>query len=181
MTFFRILFLLCGLLLTAVFCRAADEFPDVKQVRKQLVLAINSGHTTDSLFAKLDELNHKPPLILAYLATLDALKAKHTWNPYNKIKYLNLCQRRLKDAVNGDPHNVEIRFMRFSIQHNVPGFLGYGTDLLTDREEMIRQLERKNYGSADKELTISIIRFLLESKRCTPAENLKLRQYLAAL
>lgn len=155
--------------------------PDLKVLRKQLMAAIDNGRATDSLYNVLNGLPQKNALTIAYLGALDALKAKHSWNPYNKIKYLNNSEKLMQRAVQQDPHNIEILFMRFSIQHNVPGFLGYGKDLVADREEMITQLGHKNYGTADKELTVSIIKFLISSKRCTPAESDKLHKRLSQL
>jgi RNAse (barnase) inhibitor barstar len=161
--------------------RADDNHPDLKALRKQLIIAIDNSNTTDSLFKALSKQVQKTPLTIAYIGALGALKAKHAWNPYNKIKYLNISEKEMQQALDQDPHNIEILFMRFSIQHNLPGFLGYGKNLTADRQEMITQLNRKNYGTADKELTISIIKFLIDSKRCTEAESSKLQKQLAAL
>jgi hypothetical protein len=159
----------------------AYEVPAVKHLRKQLVTAITNPHVTDSLYNNLSLLSYKPPLIVAYIGALDALKAKHAWNPYSKIKYLNQSEKVMQSAVIGDPHNIEIRFMRFSIQYNVPGFLGYGKNLTDDREEIVKQISRRNFGTADKELTVNIIKFLIESKRCTLPEDKLLQKQLAAL
>lgn len=177
----KALFLTVALTLAGMLAYADNGQPDLKALRKKLVLAINNGHITDSLYTVLERLPKQTALTTAYMGALDALKAKHSWNPYSKIKYLNTSEKMMQQAVAGDPHNIEILFMRFSIQHNVPGFLGYGKNLVNDREEMIAQLNHKNYGTADKELTISIIRFLIDSKRCTAAENDKLRKQLTAL
>ncbi|MDB5128754.1 hypothetical protein [Mucilaginibacter sp.] len=155
--------------------------PNLHVIRKLLVSAINSGKVTDSLYRNLSAIKNRPALINGYIATLEALKAKHTWNPYYKIKYLNNAEKTFKSAVTGDPHNIEIRFMRFSVEHNVPGFLGYTKNLIADREEIITQLDRKHYSSADAALVKTIITFLLDSKRCTPAEQSKLSQHLASL
>ncbi|OOQ58114.1 hypothetical protein BC343_10710 [Mucilaginibacter pedocola] len=155
--------------------------PDVHVIRKLLVTALESKKTTDSLYKSLTAIKNRSGLINAYIGTLEALKAKHAWNPYYKVKYLNDCEKTFKTAVAADPHNIEIRFMRFSIEHNVPKFLGYTKNLVDDREEIIKQLDAKNYTSADKTLQRTIIKFLLESKRCTAEEQHKLNQYLAAL
>lgn len=155
--------------------------PSLPLLRQQMVLALNSSKTTDSLYTCLDKLTDRPPVITAYLGTLSALKAKHSWNPYSKIKHLNNCQRTLQQAVSADPHNIEIRFMRFSVEHNVPGFLGMNKNLEADRKEMITQIENKNYGTADKRVTQNIIKFLIDSKRCTAEENATLHKQLAAL
>jgi hypothetical protein len=155
--------------------------PNLPVIRKLLVTAITSSKTTDSLYNHLGGIKNRTSLINGYIGTLQALKAKHTWNPYYKIKYLNDAEKTFKNAVTGDPSNIEIRFMRFSVEHNVPGFLGYTKNLVTDRTEIIKQIERKHYASADAALVKTIITFLIDSKRCTPAEHNILTQHLASL
>jgi hypothetical protein len=162
---------------------ADDELADPKPqiIRKLLITALDSKKTTDSLYTSLSSVKSPSALTNAYMGTLEALKAKHAWNPYYKIKYLNDCQKTFKAAVTRDPHNIEIRFMRFSIEHNVPGFLGYTKNLEADKNEIIKQLGNKHYAQADEALVKTIIDFLIESKRCTAAETHSLKQYLAAL
>lgn len=140
-------------------------------LREQLTNALNSSKTTDSLYNQLKKLPEITPVITSYLGTLQALKAKHAWNPYFKIKYLDSAETTFAAAVNSDPHDIEIRFMRFSVEHYVPGFLGYNKNLVTDREEMIAQLRAGNYNKGDKKLIEAVINFLLSSGRCTKPEN----------
>ncbi|MEO6520693.1 MAG: hypothetical protein ABIN91_03385 [Mucilaginibacter sp.] len=177
----RAFFLAIALIGTWNLGHADNQQSDLKLLRKKLIIAIGSSKTTDSLYNALNHLPNKTALTTAYMGALDALKAKHSWNPYSKIKYLDTSEKLMQQAVDADPHNIEILFMRFSIQHNVPGFLGFNKNLVSDREDMIAQLSRKNYGTADRELTISIIKFLIGSKRCTAAENEKLHKQLTAL
>jgi hypothetical protein len=155
--------------------------PNLHVIRKLLLTAINSSKTTDSLYRNLGAIKKPTGLITGYMGTLEALKAKHAWNPYFKIKYLKDAEKSFKGAVILDPANIEIRFMRFSVEHNVPGFLGYNKNLAVDRTEIIKQIDRKHYSSADAALVKTIISFLLDSKRCTPAETHNLKQHLAAL
>jgi hypothetical protein len=161
--------------------KAIDPAPDLPAIRKLLLAALESKKTTDSLYKSLGEIKERSALINAYMGTLEALKAKHAWNPYNKFKYLNDCEKTFKSAVTADPHNIEIRFMRFSIEHNVPKFLGYTKNLVADRLEMVKQIDAKYYASADKALVKTIIKFMLESKRCTADEQKRLHQHLASL
>ena len=155
--------------------------PNIHTIRKLLVTCLNSSKTTDSLYRNLGSIKNPTGLITGYMGTLEALKAKHAWNPYYKIKYLNDAEKTYKKAVVNDPSNIEIRFMRFSVEHNVPGFLGFTKNLVADRTEMIKQISRKHYASADTALVKTIINFLIDSKRCTPAENHALKQQLASL
>jgi len=158
----------------------ADE-PNLRHIRSLLVVCMNNSKVTDSLYKSLAVIKNPTGVITAYLATLSACKAKLSWNPYMKVKHLNSAEATYKTAVSADPHNIEIRFLRFSVEHNVPGFLGFNKDLVTDRDEIITQLDKKNYGTGDKDLTVAIIKFLLNSKRCTPSQNEDLNKRLAEL
>jgi hypothetical protein len=155
--------------------------PNLHTIRKLLLNAVSSSKITDSLYESLTAIKNPSGLINGYKGTLEALKAKHTWNPYNKIKYLRNAERTFQAAVAHDPQNIEIRFMRFSVEHNVPGFLGYNKNLTADRQEIVKQINKKHYSFADARLVKTIIHFLLDSKTCTPAESNNLTQHLAAL
>jgi hypothetical protein len=177
----RRLLIIVFILLTLPFKTAFCAEPDPAVIRKHLVTALKSSKTTDSLYKSLDAIKNKSGLVTGYIATLQALKAVHAWNPYLKIKYLNRAEKTYKEAVAADPANIEIRFMRFSVEHNVPGFLGYNKNLTADREQIIAQLKKKNYAPADHEFITTVIKFLLDSKRCTPVENEYLTRQLTAL
>lgn len=171
-----VLFCICGLV-----SYVQADIPDPKVLRKQLLVALERRSLTDSLYKELTATQNKSPLNVCYLGVVEALKAKHAWNPYYKVKYLKDSEKTLKIAVSREPDNIEIRFMRFSIEHNVPGFLGFNKHLVADREEMVKQLNKKYYATADREVVVTIIKFLIDSKRCTPHENEILHKQLAAL
>jgi hypothetical protein len=179
--FKRIFFIANIMALAALFQPVKAEEVNLKVLRKQMVIAIEKSNTTDSLYNSLNGIKEKTGIVNGFIGALFALKAKHAWNPYSKIKYINRSEKIFQQAIAADPHNIEIRFMRFSVEHNVPSILGFNKDLAADSEDIIAQLAKKNYGSADKELTIAIIKFLIHSKRCTPAQNQLLNKHLAEL
>ncbi|RYE27740.1 MAG: hypothetical protein EOP42_18805 [Sphingobacteriaceae bacterium] len=149
---------------------------DISRIRKDMLRAINSSKVTDSLYNNLQTINKKPALVVAYFGALEALKAKNSWNPYNKIKYLNLSGKTVQQAVNSNPEDMEIRFVRFSIQSNLPHFLGLAKDLDADKNQILHQLKQKNYGSADTLFVQNIIKFMIDSKQCSPQEITFLHQ-----
>jgi hypothetical protein len=171
--------ILLSMLLMCTMVKA--DVPDPKILRKQLLQALEKKELTDSLYKVLTAEPNKTPLVTAYLGTLQALKAKHAWNPYYKFKYLSDAERTLSTAVDREPNNIEIRFMRFSIEHNVPGFLNYNKNLTADRDAMVTQIDKKYYATADTELVHTIIKFLLDSDRCTPKQERTLREQLSAM
>lgn len=166
---------------TSVSFSMLNQKTDISELRKQMLRAINSPKVTDSLYNNLQKTNQKVPLVMAYFGALEALKAKDSWNPYNKIKFLNLSNKTVLQAINASPNDMEIRFVRFSIQTNLPHFLGLNKDLDSDKNQILHQLKQKNYGLADKVFVQSIIKFLLNSKQCSPQEIAFLHQQLIIL
>lgn len=173
---FRILFiLLCFFTLTA---SAQLTLKEITTLKSDMVKAVDNPKLTDSLYIKLSKLSNKTALTTAYIGTIEALKAKHSWNPYNKIKYVKVSLKTMQKAIDLDKENLEIRFMRFSIEHFTPGFLGFSTDLTTDKKEIIKHYRNRNFGIADDELIKNIAKFMIDSKRCTDEEVRILKKYI---
>ncbi|WP_316830873.1 hypothetical protein [Pedobacter aquatilis] len=170
----RILFFL---LVSMQICKAQLSPKEISVLKTDLIKAVESSKLTDSVYTKLNKLPNKTALITAYCGTLEALKAKHSWNPYNKIKYVKVSLRTMQKAIDMDKENMEIRFMRFSIEHYTPGFLGFSKDLPVDRKEIIKHYENRNFGLADEELIKNVARFMIDSKRCTSEEIKILKKF----
>jgi hypothetical protein len=170
---FRLLFIL--IVSVATIAKAQLSPKEIAILKANMVKAVESSKLTDSLFNKLNKLQHKTALITAYTGTLEALKAKHAWNPYNKIKYVKRSLKTMQSAINLDKENMEIRFMRFSIEHFTPSFLGFSKDLNVDRKEIIKHYQNQNFGIADISLVKNVAKFMIDSKRCT-AEEIKVLQ-----
>ncbi|MFM6954029.1 MAG: hypothetical protein ACKOWL_03500 [Sphingobacteriaceae bacterium] len=144
---------------------------DYPVLRKALVKAVDSEALTDSLLLKITPFPNKTPFLVACMATLQGLKAKHHWNPYSKLHYLQLANKNMNKAVEADLMNLEIRFMRFSMQHFTPSFLGYSKQLAEDKRMIVKLYETQHFEFADTIMIKSIARFMLESRRCNDAEK----------
>lgn len=116
------------------------------------------------------------PIILAYRGALEALQAKHTYNPFSKVSYLVSSLNKIEQAVNNQPESLEIRFIRFSILHNLPGILGYRKELREDAEAIVSLLSLKDYSNLDSEIQQGIIEFMLESNRLSPVQEKIIKQ-----
>lgn len=69
---------------------------------------------------------------LAYLGGLQTIWANHTVNPYSKLRSFNEGRKNIEKAVNNEPGNPEIRFVRLLVQKNAPAFLGYYQQISDD-------------------------------------------------
>lgn len=68
------------------------------------------------------------------------LMAKHVINPFSKLSYFKKGRIMLEKAINTDKNNVELRFLRYTIQTSVPAFLNYSQDKKQDKEFLISSL-----------------------------------------
>ncbi len=58
--------------------------------------------------------------------------ANHIWNPMDKLSTFKKGKIVLENAIKEDPKNVELRFLRLSIQSNVPKILNYDQNIMSD-------------------------------------------------
>lgn len=150
---------------------------EIAEIKKALIKAVESSKVTDSLYSKLQFKRGDNALMTACLGTVEALKAKHAWNPYHKMKYVAMANNTMQEAVEASSQNMEIRFMRFSIQHYTPAFLGYSKNLDEDRKAIVNHYRNKNVGN-DKILIKNIAKFIIDSNRCTPSEIAILKKFV---
>jgi len=69
---------------------SASNMNDIKQLRQEFYLAIEDSKKASNLYEELLQL--KPAsntLQYAYLGATEALLAKHSFNPFSKLSYVN--------------------------------------------------------------------------------------------
>ena len=130
----------------------------------------------DANFGK-DHSNYSP-IVLAYHAGISALKSKHAFWPFNKMSYLNEAMDIFEKAIERDPDNLEIRFMRFSILYYVPGILGYDYEEESDAKKLFNLLLKKDYSSVDYEIQFGMIEFLIQSDFLSIGQKKRLKREL---
>lgn len=68
-----------------------------------------------------------------YLGAYMMIMAKHAFNPISKLNWFKKGRRHLDTAIDTAPKNLEIRFLRLSIQSNAPQILNYDDQIKADR------------------------------------------------
>lgn len=118
-----------------------------------------------------------PPLILAYEGGVEALKSKHAFWPVTKLDYFKKSMRLLARAVKEDPDNFEIRFVRYSILHHAPGFLGYSEEKKSDAGNLYEQLIHNKNDDFEYDVRRGIAEMLLDSGFLNEGEINLLKKY----
>jgi len=182
------LFLL--LLSTSIFTQT--KFPkdevsptEVEFIRITFYEAVESSGKNDELLDYINVLldkspSKKPVFLLAYQGASETLIAKHSYNPYTKWNYLNKGLEKIGGAIEKYKESLELRFLRFSILHYLPGFLGFAKERNEDLNYVFNLLLQKDYSEIDNSVQEGIITFLIESERLNAHQVRKLQSLLLA-
>lgn len=103
----------------------------LEQVRANYVAAAQNSKLCNKMIQELSN-TRKDPVLLAYLGGFKAIWAKHTINPFGKLSTFKEGKILIEKAVKDDPNNIEVRFVRLSVQKNCPFFLGYKQNIKED-------------------------------------------------
>ncbi len=106
------------------------------------------------------------PLLRAYRGAGLATTANCTNWPMAKLSRFREGKGLLEGAVTDLPGSLEVRFLRYTIQNNIPGFLGYD-NLEEDQEFILDRLTLRLKSGNKDDLAIRILDYLYESKEFT--------------
>lgn len=142
----------------------------VTEMRNLFYKGVEDEDLTEQLAEKLESVVKPTAYEIAYLGGAYVLRAKHAYNPYNKISWLKKGDKKIGTAISLYPQNIEFRFMRFSYEHYLPEFLGMSEHLEVDRQTIVKGILNKQYNPADLDLIRNMVKFLFETNRCTTSE-----------
>ena len=92
-------------------------------------------------------------LIEAYTGCYFLMKCKFTKKPLQKINYFVAGKTNIEQAIKMNPKSVELRFLRYSVQRQLPRFLFYFSELNNDLQ-FIRENVNKIQNQQTKKFII---------------------------
>ncbi len=159
-----------GVVLLLVLCSFTTANLSITEVRTVYEKAIYSQQIAVDLIDKLNASNNNT--FLGYKGAVTMIMAKHVFSPYKKLNYFKNGKEILEKALLKEPLNIELRFLRFSIQSNSPKFLDYHSNLFSDKAFLLKEVKIIN----DTDLKQRITKFLLNSSEVSKTEKLTLQQ-----
>jgi hypothetical protein len=142
----------------------------ITEVRNAYEKAVYSEQVANELLDKLNSTNNNT--LLGYKGTVTMMMAKHVFSPYKKLNYFKAGKEILEQALQKEPLNVELRYLRFSIQSNSPKFLEYHSNLQSDKLFLLKEVKTLT----DADLKQRITKFLQKSSEVNKTEKLTLQQ-----
>lgn len=137
-------------------------------LRVWYVESVEDEDLTEELIEYMENKATKSALEWGFYASGKALLAKHAFNPYYKLEYLGEAEKLFEKAVQLNPKDPEIRFMRLAVEHYVPAFLGYSEHIEEDLKVLYDYLLK---GNQDSEIYTVIKDFIFEIERLSPEQE----------
>ncbi len=124
--------ILLNLLLLFSFANANAQL-NVERIRADYTKAFFDKKICAKNIAEL-KANTNAPIFLGYLGGFQTIWANHIVNPFLKLKTFNQGKKNIEEAIRQDTGNVELRYIRLSVQKNAPFLLGYHANVDSDSE-----------------------------------------------
>ena len=165
-TIFIYTLLLKSFLLTPT---ASPTLHDVRIMYHEASINDNVCKKLVTILKPFDE--KKDPVFYGYRAGATMMMAKYVFSPFSKISYFRKGRDMLQRAVNADNQNMELRFLRFAVQTNLPFFLGYKDHIGADKLFILKGLSNLE----DPVLKANIAKFMKESDYVSENEKINLQ------
>lgn len=156
------------LLFIVFFISIAGTAQDWSGIRSSYPKAVQSSETINKLDGELKNVTSKnKPVLLAYKGAVLTLKAKFSKKKSDKKEFFKEGVSLIESALKTEPSNIEIRYIRMSVQENSPKFLGYHKNIEEDKEFILN-----NYASISSADLRKIVKyFVIESENFSENEK----------
>ena len=95
----------------------------LQELRNNYGACSKSEQLCDKMLAKI--IHTTSPTEMGYKASLTMMKANWATWPHQKLAYFNEGKTLLDQTIKANPQNIELRYLRYSIQCEIPAFLNY--------------------------------------------------------
>jgi len=102
------------------------------------------------------------PLELGYIGSGYFIKCNYLSNPWYKFKYFNIGKQKLELAISQSRDQVELRYLRYTLQTNLPSLLNYNGNKKEDYRLLQGFLSNKQNLEIDADLYNKIKQYLAD-------------------
>ena len=134
---------------------------DPATLRRHYEAAAADKTAGEKFYQLLADYQASDALVLAYKAAAEAIRARDA-SMFNKLTYVQQAARTFEQAVALDSENPEIRFLRFSVESNLPAFLGLSKHVDEDRTLLLKSALTYPKSALDADAFRTVRSFLVD-------------------
>ncbi|MEM9324935.1 MAG: hypothetical protein AAGA85_04745 [Bacteroidota bacterium] len=132
----------------------------IEEIRKTFHHALLHPEETEAYHDYIQAFEGDHPAIIAYQAIGKVMMAKEHWNPVMKLSYVKQYDALITEAIQIAPDNLEIRFLRFAVEYELPKILMMSDHLLEDRDFIVANMHNAHELDLDPGFTRYISWFM---------------------
>ncbi|SFP99800.1 hypothetical protein [Hymenobacter arizonensis] len=148
---------------------------DPSNLRRHYEQAAADKAAGEKFYKLLADYKDRDALVLGYKGAAEAIRARDA-SMFNKMSYVQDAARTFEQAVSLDPQNPEIRFLRFSVESNLPAFLGLSKHVDEDKEMLLNAALKHPKSGLDPEAFRTVRHFLVERGHVSDEEAQRLKK-----
>lgn len=145
----------------------------VQQLRRHYQQAAASKEAGEKFHKLMAAYDKQDAVVLAYKAAAEAIRARDA-SMLSKLTYVQQASKLFEQAVKLDADNAEIRFLRLSVESNLPSFLGLSQHVEEDRQFLVSTLLQHPKSGLDAESFGLVRDFLVQRGHASEAEAARL-------
>ena len=144
-------------------------------LRRHYELAAADKAAGEKFYQLLADYQDRDALVLGYKAASEAIRARDA-SMFNKLTYVQDAAKTFEQAVGLAPQNPEIRFLRFSVESNLPAFLGLSKHVEEDKEMLLNAALTHPKSGLDAEAFRTVRSFLVSRGHVSDEQVQRLNQ-----
>ena len=144
-------------------------------LRRHYEQAATDKAAGEKFYNLLHDYQQQNALVLGYKAASEAIKARDA-SMLNKLSYVQNAARTFEQAVSLNPASAEIRFLRFSVESNLPPFLGLSKHVEEDKLFLLNAALQHPRSGMDEEAFRTVRGFLVGRGHVSEADAERLAQ-----
>jgi hypothetical protein len=109
----------------------------IEDLRRLFDNAIKNERSAELLLQQSANNDIERNTLLGYKAATQMIMAKFYFNPWKKLQTFNSGKGQLETAIQIEPNNIELIFLRYMIQKNSPSFLQYNNSIASDKKILL--------------------------------------------
>lgn len=135
----------------------------LQNVRHKFVQGIEDKEVAKGLHEELKKEKDDNPLLLGYFGATYGLLANHSSSYFTKYSKARDAVKTLDKAIEKDPDNIELRFLRLNLQDKIPRILGLSGNMDEDKQFLIEHFEDDHHMHRDPKAMETVSNYMIDS------------------
>lgn len=149
---------------------SSHAYADIHDIRKSFHQALLDAEYIEPFHDFMKTQSDTSPTVAAYKAISEALLAQKVWNPLEKFMHIQNFSEMMESCLANDSTNLEIRFLRFSVEYHIPQWLGFSKNINKDIDFINANSEFTKRLAFDSEYIRYIAYFIKHTNMFSTAE-----------